>query len=525
MEDKAIRQEINTNAFVNSMEHPKNEEIKNELESAFKSKFIPEEMKEIIKAKFYDNIINNKKEYGEEYDRYLVNLLTKKRKDYKYLQAIFLIINNSKKLEVLRKEGIYNDKEDEKQNEINDIPFDEENWFIEIQIDLVFNDNHYYHKYVKKIIFELFEIVDNNFLLKYIKKEFIKKGEFYYKNNSEEFLSGIISLFEKLNSLTKIVDENKPKRKKRNKKKNKNKNLNADDKNKNNGDDNENDNDNDIDNTDINLAIKDKDNSINDNNDDYNKNINKINNNNISDIKEDNSTNNNKIDNQNKNKIWLKDLKLNREELELGNNKYDKSLKNEEKKLNYPNEIESPQICKDFKSKIEIEKFIDLEKQINELRNKNEIQANQISQCQEDISKLKKENEQLKDKLNKTQYITNIFVYKRLSNFILKKIINKYNDKLKVEKTDKNIIISFTEDINEIKINDLNKFVSKISNLNQNNFNYKNLKEIFYHEDNDRKLDQNIIEKLFSEEEIEQFFLFEDDIEIQNLINDKINKK
>ena len=223
--------------------------------------------------------------------------------------------------------------------------------------------------------------------------------------------------------------------------------------------------------------------------------------------------------------MWLKDLKLNREELELGNNKYDKSLKNEEKKLNYPNEIESPQICKDFKSKIEIEKFIDLEKQINELRNKNEIQANQISQCQEDISKLKKENEQLKDKLNKTQNITNIFVYKRLSNFILKKIINKYNDKLKVEKTDKNIIISFTEDINEIKINDLNKFISKISNLNQNNFNYKNLKEIFYHEDNDRKLDQNIIEKLFSEEEIEQFFLFEDDIEIQNLINDKINKK
>lgn len=79
---------------------------------------------------------------------------------------------------------------------------------------------------------------------------------------------------------------------------------------------------------------------------------------------------------------------------------------------------------------------------------------------------------------------------------------------MKVEKTDKNIIISFTEDINEIKINDLNKFVSKISNLNQNNFNYKNLKEIFYHEDNDRKLDQNIIEKLFSEEEIEQFFSF-----------------
>ena len=223
--------------------------------------------------------------------------------------------------------------------------------------------------------------------------------------------------------------------------------------------------------------------------------------------------------------MWLKDLKLNREELELGNNKYDKSLKNEEKKLNYPNEKESPQICKDFKSKIEIEKLIDLEKKINELRNKNEIQANQISQCQEDISKLKKENEQLKDKLNKTQYITNIFVYKRLSNFILKKIINKYNDKLKVEKTDKNIIISFTEDINEIKLNDLNKFVSKISNLNQNNFNYKNLKEIFYHEDNDRKLDQNIIEKLYSEEEIKQFFLFEDDIEIQNLINDKINKK
>ena len=523
MEDKAIRQEINTNAFVNSMEHPKNEEIKNELESAFKSKFIPEEMKEIIKAKFYDNIINNKKEYGEEYDRYLVNLLTKKRKDYKYLQAIFLIINNSKKLEVLRKEGIYNDKEDEKQNEINDIPFDEENWFIEIQIDLVFNDNHYYHKYVKKIIFELFEIVDNNFLLKYIKKEFIKKGEFYYKNNSEEFLSGIISLFEKLNSLTKVVDENKPKRKKRNKKKNKNKILNTDDKNKNN--ENENDNNNDIDNADINLDKKDEDNLINNDNNNTNNNINKIKNNNISNAKEDNSSNNNKLDNQNKNKIWLNNLKLNREELELGNNKYDKSLKNEEKKLNYPNEIENSQTCIDFVSKIEIgKKFIDLEKQINELKSKNEIQANQISQCQEDISKLQKENDVLKDKLHKTQNITNLFVYKRLSNFILKKIINKYNDKLKVEKRDKNVIISFTEDINEIKVNDLNKFISKISNLILMNFDY-NKNEIFNHEDNEMKLDQNIIEKLFSEEEIKSLFLFDDDIEIQNLINDKLNKK
>jgi len=507
MEDKAIRQEINTNVFVNSMEHPKNEEIKNELEAAFKSKFIPEEMKEIIKTKFYDNIINNKKEYGEEYDRYLVNLLSKKRKDYKYLQAIFLIINNSQKLEVLRKEGIYLDKDDEKQEEISDIPFDDENWFIEIQIDLVFNDNHYYHKYVKKIIYELFEIIDNNFLLKYIKKEIIKKGELYYKNNGDEFLSGIISLFDKLNSLTKVIDENKPKRKKKNRKKNKNKNLNEDDKNKN----NDKDNDNEADNADINLEKKDENESINNNN----ENINKINNNSISDIKEDNSFNNNKSDNQNKNKMSFNNLELNSEELQLGNNKYDKSIKNEEKKLNYPNEIESPQNCKDFISKIEIgKKLIDLEKQVNDLKSKNETQANQISQCQEDISKLKKENELLKDKLNKTQNITNIFAYKKLYNCIFKKILNKYNDKVKVEKKDNNIIIGFTEDINEIKVNDLNKFVSKIANFKQKNCDFKNLIEIFYQEDNDIKLNQNIIEKLFSKKEIESLFLFDDDNEI-----------
>ena len=324
-------------------------------------------------------------------------------------------------------------------------------------------------------------------------------------------MSGIISLFEKLNSLTKVVDENKPKRKKRNKKKNKNKNLNSDDKNKN----IENDNDNDVDNADINLEKKDEDTSINDNN---NKNINKINNNNISDVKEDNSiTINNKLENQNKNKMWLSNLELNREELELGNNKYDKSLKSEEKKLNYSNVIESPQTCIDL--------FIDLEKKVNELKSKNEIQANQISQCQEDISKLKKENEQLKDKLNKTQNITKIIASKRLSNFLLKKIINKYNDKLKAEKRGKNHIISFTEDINEIKVNDLNKFVSILSNLNQKNFDYKNLNEIFYHEDNDMKLDQDIIEKLFSEEEIKSLFIFDDEIEIQNLINKLIKNE
>lgn len=507
MEDKAIRQEINTNIFVNSMEHPKNEEIKNELDSAFKSNFIPEEIKEIIKTKFYDNIINNKKEYGEEYDRYLVNLLSKKRKDYKYLQAIFLIINNPQKLELLRKEGICYDKEDDKQDEISDIPFDDdENWFIEIQIDLVFNDNHYYHKYVKKIINELFVMVDMKLLLKYIKIEFIKKGELYYKNNSEEFLSSIISLFEYLHNLTKVIDENKPKRKKKNKKKNKNKNVNADDKNKNTDNDN-----NDIYNPDINLDKKDEDNIINDNN---NKVLNKINNNEITDIKEDNSNNNNKLDNQNKNIIWLNNLELNREELELGNNKYDKPLKNEEKKLNYPIEIES--------TETEIgKKFMELEKQINELKSKNEIQANQISQCQEDISKLRKENEQLK----KTQKITNIYIYKKLSNILLKKIVNKYNDKLKIEKKDNNIIINFIEDINEIKVNDLNKFVSTITNLNKSNYGYKSLNEIFCNEDKDMKLDQNIIEKLFTKKEMESLYLFEDDIEIQNLIKEELNKK
>ena len=79
-----MKQEININEFIKAMEHPKNEEIKNEIELALKAKNIPDEIKSQIKSKF-DNIEDNKKDLGEEYDRYLVNLLSKKRKDFKYL--------------------------------------------------------------------------------------------------------------------------------------------------------------------------------------------------------------------------------------------------------------------------------------------------------------------------------------------------------------------------------------------------------------------------------------------------------
>ena len=151
------------------MEHPNNEQIKKEVELALKSKNIPDELKNQIKSKFYD--IKDKKELGEVYDRYLVNLLNKKRKDFKYLQQIFLIINNIDKNEIIKKEGIiphikyYSETKEE-------LPSDED-CYIDIQIDLIFNDNNYYHKYIKKIILEFFELMDKEFLNNYIKQDFI----------------------------------------------------------------------------------------------------------------------------------------------------------------------------------------------------------------------------------------------------------------------------------------------------------------------------------------------------------------
>ena len=45
-----MKQEININDFIKTMEHPKNEEIKKEIESALKAKYIPDDIKNQIKS-------------------------------------------------------------------------------------------------------------------------------------------------------------------------------------------------------------------------------------------------------------------------------------------------------------------------------------------------------------------------------------------------------------------------------------------------------------------------------------------
>ena len=515
MEDKKFKQEIDTNKFISHMEHPTNEEIKKEIEVGLKSKIIPDEIKELIKSKFY-NIEDNSKDLGEEYDRFLVNLLSKKRKDFKYLQAIFLIINHYDKNEILKKEGIVPDFKNEEERKQSQFDND---WYIDIQIDLIYNDNTYYHKYVKRIINELFILLNKEFLMNYIKLDFTKKGESYYKNNKEEFLSGIISLFEKLNNLTKIIDKNETKRKKK-KKKNKNKNLMS---NKN-IEDSESKNNENVEN----IIIDDKMDQVNNNNlnNDKNNNIEKSKVNEIKD-EDEKSENNNKIIIKNKgdnmkNKIWMDSLKLNREELELVNNLNDKSLK---KEINLSSKIDIPENHKDSLTSIEIKnRFLDFENQINELKSQNKIQSNQISECQEKILKLQNENEKLKN------FLYNSKSFKKLNYFILKKIIDKYVDRININKEGENIEFNFIEDINDVKINELNIFTKNIYDKLENQKNETNLlfKNIKWNEQFDSKnsLD-NILEKLLTKEEIKELSenLFEGDYKIKNYIIEKFKSK
>ena len=492
MEEKKVKQEIDINKFVNFMEHPTNEAVKKEIELGLKSNYIPDETKNQIKSKFFD-IQDNKRDLGEEYDRYLVNLLTKKRKEFKYLQAIFLIINNMEKHKILKKEGIIPDEKNEEGN--NDIELDND-WYIDIKIDLVFNDNNYYHKYIKKMVNEFFVLLRKDFLTNYIKLDFIKKGESYYKNNKEEFLSSVIQLFEKLNNLTKDVDKNEPKRKKK-KKKNKNKSVNSN-------------NDSEIKEIENNIINgKEEDKLNNDDNLDDNQNIIDNFNNNLNEKKEEKE---NEIKNDNdekkeesiKNKLWLDNLKLNREELKLVNNLNDKPLKSE---INFLNKKEVENNLDT--SKLDIEKrFKHLENQINELKNKNKIQENQISHFQEEISKLKLENENLKKEFQNNNF-SNKFLLKQANKFILKKIIEKYFDKIKAKKEGENIKLNFIEDISGIKVNDLNKFIEKLfldSISTEENY-------------------ENIIFSLISKDEIKEFKLFEENNKIINYIIDKFNLK
>ena len=498
MEDKKIKQEIDINKFVNFMEHPSNDEVKKEIELGLKSKYIPDEAKNHIKSKFYD-VQDNNRDLGEEYDRYLVNLLSKKRKEFKYLQAIFLIINNIEKHKILKEEGIIPDEDKDETN--NGIEIDKD-WYIDIKIDLVFNDHNYYHKYIKKMVTEFFELLKKDYLSKYIKLDFIKKGESYYKNKKEEFLSSVISLFENLNNLTKHVDQNEPKRKK-GKKKNKNKNINN----------NISNNDSEIkDNENNNIKNEKEEEKLNNNNFHDNQNIINNFNNNLNENEDERRENMTKNDNNKnkeeslKNKIWLDNLKLNREELKLVNNMNDKPLKSEiilsnKKEIVENNNIDSSNL--DFDKRLK-----NLENQIVELKNKNKKQENTISLCQEEILKLKSENENLKKNYEKYN-LGNNFIFKQINSFILKKIIEKYYDKIKAIKEGDKIKLNFIEDINGIKINELNKFIDgALFDINLTDDDY-----------------ENIIEKLISKDEIKEFKVFEGDNKIRNYIIDKFNLK
>ena len=155
------------------------------------------------------------------------------------------------------------------------------------------------------------------------------------------------------------------------------------------------------------------------------------------------------------------------------------------------------------------------------------MQANQISKCQEDILVLQKENNNLKNELKSTNRISDIFMKKKIANFILIKIINKYKDKLKIKIDGKKNKLYFVSDINNIKLNELNKFIeviqenscfdeekdmNNIVNYFLNNNIRNNIEEVKGYE--------YIIEHLLTKEELNDFICLEEDNEIKRLINE-----
>ena len=124
------------------------------------------------------------------------------------------------------------------------------------------------------------------------------------------------------------------------------------------------------------------------------------------------------------------------------------------------------------------------------------------------------------NEIKNTNGFSEIFMKKKIANFFLMKIINKYKDKLKIKNDGKKNKLYIISDINNIKLNELNKFIEVIQEsacfVEEKDMN--NIVNYFLKDD--VKGYQNIIEHLLTKEELNDLIFLEEDNEIKRLINE-----
>ena len=493
-------------------------EIKKDFEIANKKNTINEQIKNDI-----ENLIKNENDsnIGLRYDTYVCTLLNQKWKDFYSLLKLNSFIADLKKFKSISDLLIDENIDDEEEDEKNRIKCD-----VEFNLNCYYNQQIYFSKFVKNILFNTSYNIQNEFLIEFIDiKKYFQFG--FYMNNFDEFSTQITNLVNELeNNAEDDHEKNEIQQDKRNEKnlnykietakkgskkdkeilkiENKTSELNIGINRNKAGD--------------INNTCKNKENNENNNeNNDNNYNKNNI----LITINKENEENNSiKLIHSNE-RININDIfetddfdeNFQRKIMSLydkclDNSEFIKILKDQEKEeyqkqikkftFYFKNEISKTEM----KNKLDSE-FAKLKNQTNELKieminTKNKIKnlTDEDIELRKEIKNLKDENTDLKNQIKKltdeNSVIKNRFVeiekdnnkmksfiypvlFIKAINQIFIKMIESHKNEIEIKKINKDyLIFEFKKDVNNINKNELNNVIQKMNEKKNNFYNYTN---------------------------------------------------
>ncbi len=415
--------------------NPNKEQLKKDIEIAKKSdtksrtkyvnKFIERYSKIQINSKIANQMIHD-----------IISQLIKEKKDFYVLMQIYLNTADSVlAMDILKKHYILNNKKFKKiENGNIEFEIEEEgnSNYIEFGVDLLclYNKEHFYDKFVKGIFCYLKLVLEENYLHQFVEKEFLKNlnssKDYYYKSQSSLYNS----LCSMLNDMNRVIFKESNNFENSDKKK---------------------------ENTIINKIPENK----------YklyvvqcklhkNAEILKIYNDSVTDeeiaLKIDSLIENNKDDNN----LKLTLLKINFENY-LRNKATEKKF---EQLVNFQEEISKDKAEKYFTTKMLQDYEIEKEKQKIEIRNLKE----ENTVMKSEINKLNNKVKILDKKVNFMEPVIISLICRKVINFCMLKILEKYKNKIKVtveydDKGKKVYKITFIDKVNEISIKESNNLI------------------------------------------------------------------
>ena len=185
--------------LIKFFEKPKENSLKEDMDKAKNLKEENTFINEFL-IKYSNSDIDNQTSQQMIYD--IISELIFIRKDFVPFMKIYMITIDEIKADILRKEFILKEKS-LNLIENNDLNNKNKNIKLRLSLSYLFDEEIYYERFVKKILFYLREIFNENYLNEYIEYDFYKyidKSK-YYKENKLSLVNSLIPMLININEV------------------------------------------------------------------------------------------------------------------------------------------------------------------------------------------------------------------------------------------------------------------------------------------------------------------------------------